>query len=238
MRVLILASGGKDSSLATWWAMCRGWDVVASVTVSISGDDSWMFQLQGTEIAQLQAEAQGIGWMQIEVSGVPDQEIVELEQSLKVVISGEQVIAPATGGISSGKPIDAIVCGALASEYQRRRIELMAERLGVISYCPLWHHEPRKHMRELIECGFEMMLVSVSCDGLTEEWLGRVIDEYYLLKLEALSTEYRFSIDGEGGEYETVIIGGPHMDRRIEIVGRPVWHGPRGEFQIDSAKLR
>ena len=31
MRVLILASGGKDSSLASWWAMCRGWEVVALV---------------------------------------------------------------------------------------------------------------------------------------------------------------------------------------------------------------
>jgi diphthamide synthase (EF-2-diphthine--ammonia ligase) len=49
--------------------------------------------------------------------------------------------------------------------------------------------------------------------------------------------EYRFSVDGEGGEYETIIIAGPHMNKRIEIVGRPVWHGARGEFQIDSAKL-
>jgi ABC transporter with metal-binding/Fe-S-binding domain ATP-binding protein len=237
MRVLILASGGKDSSLASWWAMCRGWDVVALVTASVLGEDSWMFQLQGTEMAQLQAEAQGVGWMRIDVSGVPEREVDELEEALRPIISGERDVAPAVRGVSSSRPIDAIVCGALASEYQRRRIERMAERLGVISYCPLWHHEPGAHMRDLIECGFEMILVSVSCEGLTEEWLGRVLDDYYLRKLESLSLEYRFSIDGEGGEYETIIIAGPHMNKRIEIVGRPVWHGARGEFQIDSAKL-
>lgn len=238
MRVLILSSGGKDSSLASWWAMCRGWEVVALVTVSISGEDSLMFQLQGTDVAQLQAEAQGVGWIRIDVSGVPEQEIDELEQALRPIISGRQGVALIAGGNENTGAIDAIVSGALASEYQRRRIERMAERLGIISYTPLWHHEPTSHMQKLIDNGFQIMIISVSAEGLTEEWLGLVLDEQSLHRLESLALKYRFSVDGEGGEYETIVIAGPQMNRRIEISGHPVWHGGRGEFQITSAELR
>ena len=114
---------------------------------------------------------------------------------------------------------------------------MMSERLGLISFTPLWHNGPREHMAELIECGFEIMIVSVSCEGLSEEWLGRVIDEQLFSRLDSLSSEYRFSIDGEGGEYETIIVAGPHMKNRIEISGHPVWKGNRGVFKIDSAVL-
>ena len=45
MRVLVLASAGKDSSYATWWATLRGWDVAGLVTLRVTGDDSMMFQV-------------------------------------------------------------------------------------------------------------------------------------------------------------------------------------------------
>jgi uncharacterized protein (TIGR00290 family) len=250
MRVLVLASGGKDSALASWWAISKGWDVAGLVTVRVENDDSFMFQLQSTNLAAYQSAAMNVGWMQVKVSGKPEQEVIELESSLVGVISGKAGPIPPTslGGngwkipstlrnIDSGPAIDAIVCGAIRSEYQRRRIELLCERLGVISFTPLWHHDPLQHMQELVSCGFKMMLVSVSSDGLTEEWLGQLLTQESLSALNILAEKFRFSVDGEGGEYETIVTSAPHFNGDISVLGESIWQGRRGEFIITDAKL-
>ena len=40
VRVAVLASGGKDSTYASWWAQLQGWEVVSLVTVLVKGEDS------------------------------------------------------------------------------------------------------------------------------------------------------------------------------------------------------
>jgi diphthine-ammonia ligase len=42
---------------------------------------------------------------------------------------------------------------------------------------------------------------------------------------------------GEGGEFETLVVDAPHMDRRIEIDADPVWEGTRGHLDITDARL-
>ena len=41
-------------------------------------------------------------------------------------------------------------------------------------------------MKEVIKLGFEVMITSVSADGLDESWLGRIIDEELLEELKDL----------------------------------------------------
>ena len=113
MRVAVLSSGGKDSAAAWWWAMCKGWDVTHLVTVRITGGDSWMFQVPGTHLVEHQAKLAGIEWIQVDSCGERETEIDDLEQAL------------------SALKIDGIVSGALRSDYQKSRIERMAERLDL-----------------------------------------------------------------------------------------------------------
>ena len=61
MRIAVLSSGGKDSSAAWWWAMCRGWDIVAVVTVDIQDGDSHMFQVPSTQWVEVQANREAVG---------------------------------------------------------------------------------------------------------------------------------------------------------------------------------
>ena len=75
VRVAVLSSGGKDSSAAWWWAMCRGWDVTHLVTVRITGGDSWMFQVPGTDLVEHQSKLAGIPWVCVETEGLPEVEI-------------------------------------------------------------------------------------------------------------------------------------------------------------------
>lgn len=261
MRVLVLSSGGKDSCYAVWWALLQGWEVAGIVTVRVSGDDSMMFQLPSTALAGLQAAAAGIPWLPVIVSGEPEVEIGQLEEALLPQVRGvtgsledsnsnnwtEEEWAtfwppnwprPANMmRMNSQTPIDGLVSGALRSDYQRTRLDRMAERLGIKSFAPLWHNSASQHMQNLLEQRFSMMLTSVSADGLTEEWVGRSLDEQSLGELGVVAERHGFTVDGEGGEFETAILSAPWMNSQITIVGEPLWKGQRGEFAIETASL-
>jgi diphthamide synthase (EF-2-diphthine--ammonia ligase) len=55
-----------------------------------------------------------------------------------------------------------------------------------------------------------------------------------LTKLIELSNKFRFNVDGEGGEYETLIIYGPHFSGSIKIDGEKQWLGSRGQYKINK----
>ena len=247
MRVAILASGGKDSTYAAWWAGLQGWEVVSLVTVLVRGEDSMMFQLQNSWIAGLQAYSIGTSWKPVFSDGEEEKEIGDLEMALcgkgDVTLSVENVWpegveVPKDLDIHKGPlEIDGIVVGALRSDYQKTRIERMCERLGVRSFCPLWHKDQFEHMESLVEHGFEVVFTSVSTEGMDERWIGSKLDEGSLKELKEASREFRFNLDGEGGEFETIVTDAPHMKRKILLDGEVVWHGSRGVLELKSCRL-
>ena len=216
MRIAVLSSGGKDSSAAWWWAMCRGWDIVSIVTVDIEDGDSHMFQVPSTQWVEHQAELAQTEWVNVSASGTVEDEINALELAL------------------SNLEIDAIVSGALRSDFQKQRLECMCQRLNIHSFTPLWHQTPIEHLRGMIDAGFEIMLTSVSCEGLNHSWLGHVLTSSSLEDLHALSVEHRFNVDGEGGEYETFVLGGPIWTRSLRVEGEKHHTPRRGVFEIHS----
>jgi predicted ATP pyrophosphatase (TIGR00289 family) len=180
----------------------------------VEGDDSWMFQIPGTSLVEQQAKLCEIEWVSVPTMGIAEEEVGDLEKVL------------------SSLELDGIVAGALRSDYQKTRIELMCERLQIKSFTPLWHQPRLIHMRGLVENGFEVMITGVSSEGLTSEWLGRILTPEYLVELESLATKYRFHVDGEGGEYETLVIAGPHMNGRLEVEFISHWDGVRGHLEF------
>ena len=221
MKVAVLASGGKDSTYASWWALMQGWSLEVMITVKITGNDSMMFQLQNTEIAKFQAESIGVEWIEVKSLGIENDEIYELEDKIRKFEGS----------------LDAIVVGALRSDYQKTRIERMCERLGLISFCPLWHHNPSEHMNSLIEHGFDVRIVSVSSEGLDEKWLGKKITKDSLDELTILSEKFRFNLDGEGGEFETITLDAPHFKKTIICEGKKNWNGVRGVWDLTKIQL-
>jgi len=218
MRVAVLSSGGKDSSAAYWWAICKGWDVAYLVTVTITGGDSHMFQVPGVAAVQYQAQLSGITWINVESEGIQEEEIDDLQSALEKL------------------EIDGIVSGALRSDYQKSRLERMCQKLDIISWTPLWHQSSLEHMRNLVDNGFGIMLTGVSTEGMGEEWLGHTLSKESLTKLEQLSQKYRFNVDGEGGEYETLVLFGPHMDGKLEVEYQTHWDGVRGHIDLTKIK--
>ena len=214
MRVAVLSSGGKDSAAAWWWAMCKGWSIECLITVTITDDDSPMFQIPSTHLVEQQAKLADVPWVEVKTSGVPPVDLQNLEAAMKDL------------------SIDGFVSGALASDYQKSRLERMAERLGLRSWTPLWHQSGHEHVKGMIDHGFEIMLTGVSAEGLTEEWLGRVLTHSSFEKLADLAALHRFHVEGEGGEYETLVVGGPHLNGRLSVTGTVRWDGVRGHYEI------
>ena len=158
-------------------------------------------------------------WLAIDTEGQEELELVDLQSQIAKL------------------EIDALVCGALRSDYQKSRIELMCHRLGIISYTPLWHQSGLTHISGLVKHGFGVMITSVACDGLDQTWIGKILDEKSLDTMIQLSKKYRFNVDGEGGEYATLVVYGPHFEGQIVVKGTPEWYGRRGELLISEISL-
>jgi len=227
----------------------QGWKVEGLITIHITNDDSMMFQIPNTSIAGLQAHSMGVPWLPILSDGKQEEEISDLKNGInghtnvydafeRIVFDTKVIDFPDNFLLQlANLEIDALVVGALRSDYQKTRIERMCEQLGIISYCPLWHHEPKGHMQSLVEHGFDVRIVSVSTDGLGKEWLGKKITQQSLEDLTRISTKYRFNLDGEGGEFETIVVDAPHMSQSIEVSGHSNWKGNRGTWILESARI-
>ena len=184
------------------------------VTMLVKGGDSWMFQIPGTHLVERQAELCSYSWLGVETDGVAELEVDDLKSAL------------------SKLQIDGIVSGALRSDYQKTRLERMCEDLGIKSFTPLWHQSSESHMDNLVANGFKVMITGVSCEGLGKEWLGSILDESSLDKLKKLASKYRFHVDGEGGEYETLVVAGPHMKGELKLDFDICWDGARGHLEF------
>jgi uncharacterized protein (TIGR00290 family) len=189
----------------------------------------------------------GVPWLPVISNGKEESEVADLERAISGLSRTNEAfeemwpeffIAPEHLEIHSGElDIDGLVVGALRSDYQKTRIELMCERIGIRSFCPLWHKDERDHMSSLLSHGFKVVFTSVSCEGMDRRWLGLELDEESLESLRVLANEYRFNLDGEGGEFETIVTDAPHFSKAIAINGKSTWRGSGGEWVASSCSL-
>jgi ABC transporter with metal-binding/Fe-S-binding domain ATP-binding protein len=231
-----LFSGGKDSSWALYRALEADHPVERLVTVHPTGD-SYMYHVPATELTTLAAESIGIPIVDVrpgdfdvaadagEDSGARgDRELEPLEDAL-VDLAG------VLGGIGG------VTAGAVESSYQTTRIEAMCGRLDAELFAPLWQRDARPLATAMLEAGFEITIVRVAAEGLEESWLGRTLDAGALAELAELQEAYGVHLLGEGGEFETLVTDGPHMQRPIRVEAEPRYDGARGALDITDAWL-
>ena len=196
MRVAVLYSGGKDSNYALYWALNQGFEVKYLVSMISESEESYMYHVPNIHLTELQAEATGIPLIKGFTSGEKEKEVEDLR------------------GVLEELDVEGIVAGALASEYQKRRVDMVAQKLGLESFAPAWHRDPVDYMKEIIRI-FDAVIVGVSAYGLDEGWLGRKIDEKALEELLKLHRKYKIHVAGEGGEFETFVRDAPFFRARI-----------------------
>ena len=223
LRVAALFSGGKDSTYSAWLSS-REHTLACLVTVFPKSNESYMFHYPDLEWTKLQAEAIGVPQVTQETEGVKEDELEDLKRALWEA--------------KDAHGVDAVCTGAMASVYQKSRVEKICGELGLECLSPLWGVDPEQHLRRLVKEGFVAMVVGVSALGLDESWLGRIIDEEAVDRLVHLAQEYRFHAGLEGGEGETFVLDCPLFKGRIVVQeSARHWKGDSGYLEIKRAVL-
>lgn len=165
-----------------------------------------------------------------------------LELPQQVLEAGNDELLSLKEGLEETKKdfgINGVVTGAVASDYQKSRIDRICDDLALKSFAPLWHKDPRRLVDDLKLLGFKILMVGVGAGGLDESWLGKELTDDRWAMLEALSMKYGIHLTGEGGEYETLVIDAPMFKKRVQIVkGHDEWDGESGQYLIEDAVLR
>ena len=185
---------------------------------------SYMFHFPNLKWTRLQAESMGLPLVSERTEGVKEEELEDLERAI------------ARAKTEFG--LEGIYTGALASVYQKTRVERVCKALGLECLSPLWGTDPEEHLRRLLSDGFSVVVVSVSALGLDQSWLGRALDAQGIDQLAALGKRFRFHIGLEGGEGETFVLDAPFFRKRIEIrSAERHWRGDSGYLEITDAVL-
>jgi predicted ATP pyrophosphatase (TIGR00289 family) len=220
MRVAVLATGGKDSTLALFEVLRAGHEVKYLASMIPLREDSWMFHYPNIRLVDLFAEAVEIPLVKAETSGIKEEEVEDLKRLINKL------------------DVDGIVSGAIASEYQKVRVEKICEDLKLECVSPLWHKNPLDILREIVDLKFDVIITGVCAYGFDIEWLGRRIDDAAIKDLIELNRKYGVSLVGEGGEYETLVLDAPLFKRRIKMIeAEKVWKDQNGYFLVKRAEL-
>jgi len=199
MRVAALFSGGKDSVFTVYIARQHGWDITHLVTLLSENRDSWMFHSINIHLTEKLAEAIDIPIIKKQTKGEKEEELEDLKNILKDL------------------KIDGVISGAIASEYQRTRIEKICHELGIKSFTPIWHKNQELILREQISAGFKIIVVGVFAHGFDKTWLGKTINEESIDELIKLRKKYSINETGEGGEFETLVLDGPLFKKKLVL---------------------
>jgi len=220
MRVASLFSGGKDSTYAARIAQKKGLELSYIVSVNPKNPDSYMFHTVNLHLAPLQAKAWGITYIGLESLGKKENEIYDLKEGL------------------SKLDIEGVVSGAIASNYQRTRVNRSCEDLGIVNISPLWGKEREPLIREMLSNKMLIIFSAVAAYGLDDSWLGEELNENKLKNLVQLNKDFGVDISGEGGEYESLVLDAPWFKKRIEIIdAEKKWSGTSGRYKVKKARL-
>jgi diphthine-ammonia ligase len=223
MRLGVLFSGGKDSTLALHLAAQKE-EVVCLITLISKNPESYMFHTPNINMTALQAEALGLPLVSVKTEGLKEKELFDLEKA----------IAEAKKKFH----IDGVVTGAVESVYQTSRVQRICNGIDVWCFNPLWKHDQKTLLQMLLGEFFQVIISGVFAYPLDEKLLGKQIDTTVITELVELQRQYGISPSGEGGEIETTVLDAPMFKQRIEILDFTVEaNGNCGVFIIKQARL-
>jgi len=196
MKVFCSWSGGKDSCLSCYRAMLEGHEVSHLFTMFATTGKYARSHRLSKELLLAQAQALEISVYHRRASWNTYER--EFKRAL-AFFKGE--------GVQGG------VFGDLYLNEHRKWVETICGEPGVIPLLPLWGNEGKDILRDLIDAGFEAVVIAIRADLLDPCWLGRRIDRQFVDEMEKEGVD----ICGEKGEYHTLVIDGPIFSRRIRI---------------------
>ncbi len=206
MRVGVLFSGGKDSTLALHYAK-QYCEVSCLITVVSKNPHSYMFHTPNIDWVDYQAKAIGLEIVKVTTEGVKEKELKDLERAILLA--------------KKRFNINGIVSGAVASVYQATRIQKICNKLKLECFNPLWLKDQFELLNELVKLKFEVIITGVFGEGL-EGLIGRKVDESFINEIRRVYDKLRINPAGEGGEFESFVLDAPFFKQKLEITSHHI----------------
>jgi len=201
MSYIATWSSGKDSGYACYKAMQDGYNI--SYLLNLISRDSKKVNSHGIDkkLIQLQAKLTGIPIIQSNVSW--ETYTHDFKNAINEINDNDK---------------KGIIFGDLyLPEFEIQRHKKWGEKicgeLGVEAVEPLWNKNSEEVFLEMLEAGFQSVIVSCKKDLFDKEWLGHYVDRDLLQYLKKNNIE----VCGEKGEYHTFIIDCPLFSKKINI---------------------
>jgi len=189
-------SGGKDSSLALYYAMQQGQAVALIVTLDEHGIRSRSHAMP-LDIIDAQAAALGL-------------------PILKTTTTWESYESQFLNVLAEAKDYGAevLVTGDIDLIGHAEWNQSVSAQQQLELWMPLWQKPRHEVVNELIQLKFICIVVTVNLDlGMTTEDLGRVIDHDYVNELVARGIDPC----GESGEFHTTVIDAPIFKNPLSV---------------------
>ncbi|MDA3836730.1 MAG: diphthine--ammonia ligase [Nanoarchaeota archaeon] len=203
-KLASLFSGGKDSVYATYMAKNEGYDIACLVSIFSENLESYMFHTPSVEKTKKQAEVMGVPLL---IQGTKGEKEIELED-LKIAIQKAK----------DEYGIEGVISGAIQSVYQASRVQKICDELDLEVFNPLWQKDESEYLDELLKEKFKVIIVGVFAYPFDSSWLLREIDKKFISEIRDLNKKYEIHVAGEGGEFETFVVGCPLYSRELKVV--------------------
>jgi uncharacterized protein (TIGR00290 family) len=198
MKVAVLWTGGKDSSLACYKVMKRKFDVAFIMTFIWDQPPA----SHPLPLIRLQSKALQIPlyWERVSPPYFKDyrQAMIELRKDYGI----EAVV---TGDIS------------YVASHDGNWIDEVCKDIGIEVIKPLWELDRLRIVEDLVESGFKAIFTCVKKPWFSEEWIGRAIDAKTIRELVRLNRETGMDICGENGEYHTMTVDASFYEKAIDV---------------------
>jgi len=203
MKVAVLFSGGKDSSLAALIAKREGYELGCLVSISSKNKESFMFHVPSIDKVSMQAEVMGVPLILKESEGEKEIELEDLRIAIMEAVEKYS--------------IEGVVTGAVESVYQASRVQKICNELGLECFNPLWQKDQVELLRDLVKNKFEVIVSGVAAYPLDEKFLGRKIDEKFIDDILKLRDKFDINPAGEGGEFESFVLNCPLFEKKLVV---------------------
>lgn len=196
MKFVLSFSCGKDSVYALSEMLKDGHEAVALI-VSCSKSSGRSF-FHGADEAMLDEYSK--------VLNIP---------IIKTFADGEDYSERFEEGLVKAKEMgaEAACFGDIGLLSSKKWNEARAKAAGLSAVFPLWKIDPNEYMYNILNDGYKCLIKVVDLDVLSEDVLGKDLDETILQKME----EDELDICGENGEYHTLVMDCPLFSAPIKI---------------------
>jgi uncharacterized protein (TIGR00290 family) len=198
MKLISSWSGGKDSCLALFKAIQKGYEISILLNFISEEYKRCCFHGVSNELMNIQAEAIQIPIVQKPVPA----DMEEYETQFKLAVNELKK-----------RKIQGMVFGDIYLEEHKSWVDRVCNDIEITPIEPLWNLPAEKVVKEFIDIGFKAIVISAKADLFEEDFLGREINYDLISKIK----KKNICCCGENGEFHTFVYDGPIFKKKIII---------------------